>query len=182
MQDVINLVQATVEDAELLHKLQREAFMPLYEKYQDDETSPAKETLERITWKITEPNSEFYLIWFQGEVVGGIRIRHHRGNVVVSNVNWISPIFVIPAFQNRGIAQKAIQKAFELYPETITWKLDTIKQESGNCHLYEKCGFIRVGTEHVVNEQMTLVDYEKNCVTDRRMVDSDAEVVREENK
>lgn len=27
MQEVINLVPATVEDAELLHKLQREAFM-----------------------------------------------------------------------------------------------------------------------------------------------------------
>lgn len=75
-------------------------------------------------------------------------------------------IFVIPAFQNRGIAQMAIQKAFELYPEAITWKLDTIKQERGNCHLYEKCGFIRVGDEHVVNEEMTLVDYERTCVTD----------------
>ena len=103
---------------------------------------------DNIIWKITEPNSEFYLICFEGKFVGGIRIRHHSGNVVVSNVNWISPIFVIPAFQNRGIAQKAIQKAFELYPETITWKLDTIKQESGNCHLYEKCGFIETG-KHV---------------------------------
>lgn len=161
MQDVIDLVLATVKDAKLLHKLQIEAFMPLYEKYHDDETNPAKETLERIISKITEQNSEFYFICFEGKYVGGIRVRHFQGKKVLSDVNWISPIFVIPAFQNRGIAQKVIQKMFKLYPKTITWRLDTIKEEAGNCHLYEKCGFVRVGVEHVVNEQMTLIDYER---------------------
>ena len=32
-----------------MHRLQVEAFMPLYEKYQDDDTSPAKESLKRVT-------------------------------------------------------------------------------------------------------------------------------------
>lgn len=92
---------------------------------------------------------------------GAIRIRHYQGNIRLSNANWISPVFVIPAFQNHGIAQKAIQKAFALYPQIITWKLDAIKQEAGNCHLYEKCGFVRTGKEHIVNEYMTLVVYER---------------------
>ena len=39
----------------------------------------------------------------------------------------------------------AIQKAFEMHPEVKTWKLDTILQEKGNCHLYEKCGFAPCG-------------------------------------
>ena len=39
--DKIRLILATEKDAELLHGLQVEAFLPLYEKYQDDETSPA---------------------------------------------------------------------------------------------------------------------------------------------
>ena len=46
MSDLIELKLITREDAECLHKLQIEAFMPLYEKYQDDATSPAKESLE----------------------------------------------------------------------------------------------------------------------------------------
>ena len=41
------------------------------------------------------------------------------------------------------------------------WKLDTILQEPGNCHLYEKCGFVQVGEEHIINDKMTLIDYEK---------------------
>lgn len=156
MQNVIDLILATLEDAELVHKLHIKAFMPLYEKYHDDETSPARETLETVTRKITEPNSEFYIICLKGEVVGGrIRIRHHQDKIILNNINWISPIFVIPSFQNRGIVQKVIQRVFKLYPDTITWKLATIKQETGNCHLYEKCGFVKVGTE-----QMTLINYE----------------------
>ena len=52
------------------------------------------------------------------------------------------------------------QKAFEMHPEVKTWKLDTILQEKGNCHLYEKCGFVRVGEEKIINDKMTLIDYE----------------------
>lgn len=158
---MVELILATAEDAKLLHKLQTEAFMPLYEKYHDDETSLVKESLERITCKITEPNSEFYIIRFAGKNVGGIRIRRYEGNIKWKNISWIYPIFVIPDFWNRGIAGEVIQRVFELYPETVIWKLDTIKQEKGNCHLYEKCGFVRVGAEHVVNEQMTLISYER---------------------
>ena len=44
MNDLIELKLITREDAECLHKLQIEAFMPLYEKYQDDATSPAMAT------------------------------------------------------------------------------------------------------------------------------------------
>ena len=41
--------------------------------------------------------------------------------------------------------------------------ISTIKEEAGNCHLYERCGFVRIGEEYVVNEYMTLVDYVKTC-------------------
>ena len=176
--DKIQLILATEKDTEFLHRLQVEAFMPLYEKYQDDETSPAKESLDTVRWKITDhPGSDFYIIEFENQPVGGIRVRSHNGGQIIEGVRWISPIFVIPEFQGKGIAQKVIQKAFELYPDTLTWKLDTIKQEPGNCHLYEKCGFVRMEEEIVVNEQMTLVEYEKNCVITRRFKESDAESV-----
>lgn len=162
MNGEIELKKAVKEDAQLLHKLQVEAFLPLYEKYHDDDMSPVKETLERVREKIEEDNSEFYLIYFEKQAVGGIRIRHHHKGVKVEHTSWISPLFIIPTFQGKGIAQRVIHKVFALYPKTLTWKLDTIKQEIGNCHLYEKCGFVRTGNEQEINAQMTLVDYEKN--------------------
>lgn len=177
MSDLIELKLVTEAEAECLHRLQIEAFMPLYEKYQDDESSPAKESLERVTEKIVEVNSDFYFIMFAGEEIGGVRVRWHQGETVFENVNWISPIFIIPEFQNKGIASKVIEQLFDIYPNTIEWRLDTIKQEPGNCHLYEKCGFVRVGDDIVVNEKMTLVNYVKNCISVRRFKEEDAEEV-----
>lgn len=177
MNDLIELKLATEEEAECLRKLQVEAFMPLYEKYQDDDTSPAKESLEKVTGKIVEENSDFYFIVFHGEKVGGVRVRWQPGRKVYENVNWISPIFIIPEWQNKGIASRVIKKLFSIYPNTIEWRLSTIKQEAGNCHLYEKCGFARVGVDIVVNEKTTLIDYVKNCIGVRRFEEKDADEV-----
>ncbi len=167
MKDFIELKLATTEEAEELHSLQVRAFLPLYEKYQDDDTSPAKESLERIAWKIGDEHSDFYFILYGGEKVGGVRVSRRRGNIVYEKIKWISPIFIIPEWQNKGIASKVIEELFRRYPDTIEWRLDTIKQEIGNCHLYEKCGFLRVGEEHVVSETMTLVDYVKKGINGR---------------
>lgn len=49
MNDLIKLKLVTEDEAECLHRLQVEAFMPLYEKYQDDDTSPVQIPLHRIT-------------------------------------------------------------------------------------------------------------------------------------
>lgn len=78
MNDLIELKLITREDAECLHKLQIEAFMSLYEKYQDDATSPAKESLETITKKIVDDNSDFYFILFNGEKAGAVRVKWHK--------------------------------------------------------------------------------------------------------
>ena len=103
MSDLIELKLITREDAECLHKLQIEAFMPLYEKYQDDATSPAKESLETITKKIVDDNSDFYFILFNGDKAGAVRVKWHKGQKVHKNVNWISPIFVIPSLTSPKI-------------------------------------------------------------------------------
>ncbi len=158
MEDFIRLQQAKEEDLTLLHTLQVEAFMPLYEKYHDDETNPALESQERILSKICSPDSEFYIIFLEQTPVGGVRIKKDPKG---EEAKWISPLFIIPAHQNKGIACTVINCIFAMYKEVPKWKLDTIKEEKGNCHLYEKCGFQRVGDEIRVNEFLTLVCYEK---------------------
>lgn len=161
----IELIRAKPEDAALVHALQLEAFWPLYQLYHDDETSPAKESIERILEKITDPNGEFYIIHLDKRPIGGIRIRHYENGRKLENVNWISPLFIIPGFQNRGIAQQVIRMVMDSYPRTVTWKLDTIKQEKKNCHLYERCGFRQTGDEYRIHEGMSLIEYEKKgCI------------------
>lgn len=173
MEEKVELILAAVDDAELIHRMKYEAFMPLYEKYHDDETTPVNETIDSIIIKLNNPDSQYYLIRWRGENVGAVRVARR----LKKDVLFISPLFILPEYQNRGIGQAVIRQVIDLYPDAVTWRLDTIKQEEGNCHLYEKCGFVRIGDEHVINESMTLVDYEKTNVSVRQFKSEDAEEV-----
>ncbi|GAB6988709.1 hypothetical protein [Paenibacillus pini] len=44
----LSLFKAGLNEASIIHEMQNKAFMPLLNKYQDIETSPANETVERI--------------------------------------------------------------------------------------------------------------------------------------
>lgn len=172
MREAVELVLATEKDAELLHQMKYEAFLPLYEKYHDDETSPVKESMEKVIRCIQMENSDYYLIKFQNEFVGGVRIVEKQEGVFS-----ISPMYILPEYQNRGIGYAAIQKVIALYPKAITWRLATILQEKRDCHFYEKCGFYRSGWKKEINELMDVVGYEKVLVVTRRFCEADAEEV-----
>ncbi len=159
MMNRMKLEEVRDDEIDQLYEMQIESFMPLYEKYHDD-MSPAIETIEKVRDRAHAPNRTYYFILKDGARVGAINIGYKASDPEEGCV-YISPIFIRPGYQNQGCGYIAIQKAFQLYPDAKVWKLDTILQEPGNCHLYEKCGFVRVGSEHVVNEKMTLVDYEK---------------------
>ena len=91
-----------------------------------------------------------------GEKVGAIAINDKKDG----SKKKIAPIYILPEFQNKGYGQLAMKEAERIHGES-GWKLDTILEEKGNCHLYEKCGFVRVGEAHIINDKMTLIDYEK---------------------
>lgn len=172
MIEEVELVLATEKDAELLHQIKYAAFLPLYEKYHDDETNPVKEPFEKIIRCIQEKKSDYFLVRVKNEAVGGVRVVEKQDRVF-----HISPIFILPEFQNQGIGFAAIQKLFTIYPQATTWRLDTILQEKGNCLLYEKCGFVKTGKKKVRKEGLTLIDYEKNNLVIRKFDESDAEAV-----
>lgn len=51
---------------------------------------------------------------------------------------------------------------YETNPGNENWELDTILQEKGNCHLYEKLGYKKTGIIENINERMDIVYYEKD--------------------
>ena len=159
MMNRVRLEEVQEDEIGQLRDMQIQSFMPLYEKYHD-EGSPAIETIERIRNRFMQENRKYYFILKDGARVGAVNIGRKASDTEEGSL-YISPILILPKYQNLGIGYIAIQKAFEMYPDTKVWKLDTILQEKGNCHLYEKCGFVRVGEEHVINEHMTIIDYEK---------------------
>lgn len=149
----IRLKPAQLSDAEAMHRMQVEAFMPLYEKYDDTAISPACESIARVREKIV--TGRYYFILYNGVAVGGIRVVTLPGRPKV-----ISPLFILKPYENRGFAQQAVREVERLHGEG-GWRLDTILEEPGNCHLYEKLGYRRVGAPQRVRPNMTIVDYEK---------------------
>ena len=153
----LKLTPASMEDAELVWKMQTEAFAHLFSKYQDFDTNPGNEPLENIIWRIQQPFSYYYRIDLDNETVGAIRIVDKKET---AERKRISPLFVLPRYCGRGIAQWAICEAERIHGSEH-WELDTILQEAGNCHLYEKMGYRATGKTKPVNDKMTLVFYEK---------------------
>lgn len=153
----INLLRAGMEDAEELHAMQIESFRKLLDKYQDFDTNPGNETIEKIEFRLRQDFTYYYFIWLGSHKVGAIRIVDQKEDGVNKR---ISPIYILPEFRGQGIAQKAIQMCEEIHGHE-GWELGTILQEPKNCYLYEKMGYRRTGEEKVINERLTLVFYEK---------------------
>jgi GNAT superfamily N-acetyltransferase len=94
--------------------------------------------------------------------VGGIRIRTYNEGLLCN----VGPLFVLPEYQNKGIAQKTFELIEKKYKPQNGWILDTILEEDGNCHLYEKMGYKKTGEIEQINETMHIVYYEKKNKND----------------
>lgn len=144
-------------DIDAVFAVQQAAYLPLFEKYQDTESNPYMESKEKVLQKYTRDGTQGYVFRLDGEVVGAVRINlypeYHSGRV--------SALCVHPNVQGKGIAQQALRGIEQIHSDVRKWFLDTILQEKGNCHLYEKLGYLQTGKTEKINEQMTLVFYEK---------------------
>ncbi len=157
----MNLVRASNNDANLIFEMQIKAFMPLLDKYKDYETNPANEPIERIINRINNAHGSFYMIMVDKRCVGAINVYWKEDKEY-----WISPIFIIPSYQGKGLAQRAITLVEKLFPQAKTWELASIAEEKRNCYLYEKMGYIKTTVSKKLNNHATLVVYKKDMEVD----------------
>lgn len=154
----VRLVKATESDAESIFDIQVKVFTPLLKKYNDYDSNPANETIDRVVQRINRSNGDFYKILADGEIVGAINI------FCKEDVHfWISPMFILPSYQGKGIAQETINLIEKMFPEAASWELATILEETRNCYLYEKMGYSKTGVSKNINDKTTLIFYKKIC-------------------
>jgi predicted acetyltransferase len=127
------------------------------EKYQDYEISPGAEKIEKIIFRLNQKTTDYYIIKLDTISVGAIRVI----NLKEKGQCRISPVFILPEFQNKGIAQEVFKIIENIYKPKDGWCLDTILEEKGNIHLYEKIGYIQTGKIEQINDKMHIVYYEK---------------------
>ena len=155
----ITLEKAIATDAKALHAMQVKAFSSLLEKYQDNDTNPASEPLDKTLYRITDPLRGFYKILRDSILVGGIAIKHTAPKTI-----FLGPIFVDPPFQNQKIGQIALELIEGILPDVDVFELATILQEKGNIYLYEKMGYVSTGEQKKINTSIDLVFYRKNLL------------------
>ena len=153
----IEVLSFKKSDIDIVYEIQQAAYKPLYEKYHDDSSNPYRESKETVLRKYTREGTTGYLFVLNGAAVGAVRININEQY----KSGRVSALCVLPQYQGRGIAQKALLEIERRYPAVEKWSLDTILEEAGNCHLYEKIGYRKTGKTEAINEKMTLVFYEK---------------------
>ncbi len=153
----IKLINADESDAEEIWNMQKTAFAELLKKYRDFDTSPASEPLEKVIMRLMQPFTYFYFIELDGKKIGAVRVVDKKLN---AEAKHISPLFILPEYRNKGYAQQAILQVEKIHGNS-GWELDTILQETANCHLYEKMGYTKTDKIKIVNSLMTLVFYRK---------------------
>lgn len=158
LKENLKLLRAGLGDAQKLHVMQARAFQELFDKYQDFDTSPANEGIEKIESRLKQESTFYYFICLGQEKVGAVRVIDEKE---AGRSKWISPIYILPEFQDKGIAQNAILQCEKIHGEE-GWELETILQEEKNCYLYEKLGYRKTGQTQVIHERLTLVFYKKD--------------------
>ncbi len=155
---MIKVMQISSDIADVVHAIQKRSFKQLLDKYHDYDVNPAMESIDMVKKKMDRANTTAYIFKLKDVNVGWVRVTE-----LAEMTYKISALCVLPEYQNRGIAQEALKQIESYYPKAQKWILDTIFQEKGNCHLYEKLGYKKVGDLIPINERMTLVSYEKIC-------------------
>ena len=155
--NVLRLSPVRREDIETLWKMQVEAFSDLLDKYQDFNLSPAAESIDKVTAKYDQPWTKYYFIIAGGVKVGAIRIVDKKDG----SRKRISPVWVMKEYRNKGYASRAMLEVEKMYGSG-NWCLDTILQEKGNLHLYEKLGYHQTGRIDKINGKMDIVYFEKD--------------------
>ena len=116
----IELKSVMQEDIEIVWKMQVEAFSELLEKYQDYDTSPSAEEMDKVTARFEQPWTKYYFIMVNKERVGVIRVIDKKDG----SRKRISPIWIMKEYRNKGYAQQAIEEVERLYGKKH-WCLDT---------------------------------------------------------
>ncbi len=151
----ITVRPATPNDIPTLHAIQKEAFMPLYIRYQDD-NNPVNTPIERMLGWLSRENLYCYGIWSNDALIGGVSVKK-----LAERAYYLTRLFVSPALQNRGIASAAIAQCESFFSDAESWSLDFPADLEVNRHVYEKLGYHDTGETQIINERLTLAVYRK---------------------
>lgn len=152
----MNILKIDESYATDVKRIIREAYLPLLEKYHDEEENPANKTIENIQFDLKRNNSDAYLLMLDQMPIGYVRVgQRAKGEFSIAD------LAILPQYQGNGYAQFFLKEIEKMYSMAEKWSLVTIKEEAKDCHLYEKLGYVQKRILQEVNKDMHFVLYVK---------------------
>lgn len=136
----ITLEPAAEEDAEQLAEICKRAFDTDVDvgAPEGGEGPPGYDSLDFQIWAMGA--MDFHKVLLDASIVGGVIVGSKMAEHKV-----LERIFVEPDHFNRGIGTRAMELAFDMYPDAKLWTLGTPEWNVRTKNFYEKLGFVQVG-------------------------------------
>src|SRR3990172_8662427 len=128
----MEILQATISDAEVILGLQKLAYRIEAERYNDYNIPPLMQTLEEIKKQFKD--HLFLKAVSENMIIGTVRAHEENGTC------YIGRLAVYPEMQNRGIGT-ALMQEIEKYYKPMRFELFVGSKSDNNIHLYKKLGY-----------------------------------------
>ena len=141
----IEILPASIGDAECLLELQKAAFIQQAEIYNDYTIPPLVESIDEF--KTAFENHAIYKTVINSSIIGSVRVH------VENSTCFISRLVVNPTQQNRGIGKALMAFVEKSYSSRVTrFELFTGHKSENNISLYKRLGYtvFKTDTNYVV--------------------------------
>ncbi|MGM9624402.1 MAG: GNAT family N-acetyltransferase [Eubacteriales bacterium] len=159
----ISIENTQPSEAGVLSRIQKEAFLPLYEKYRD-EANPYLRGPEDILCRLNK-NNRYYTIFCDGRIVGGIFYRligkRSPWAELGEDEYYLARVYIHPAVQNKGIAREAILLCEKEFPDANTFYVDFPEDMEKNRRCYLRAGYRDTGERICTENSPALAVYQK---------------------
>ena len=137
----VEIIPATIEDAESLAAIQKQAFKRLYDIYHDEGSPYLRSSDEIIRW-LERPNWHVYKIYADGILCGGVAFCERNE---LPGEYYLARIYISPELQGKGLASTAILLCEAKVINASRWLLDFPIDQVANRRCYEKAGYVETG-------------------------------------
>ena len=160
----ISVRETRKHEAAELCRIQKAAFLPLYESYHDN-GNPYLRGAEDITDRLNTDRFRYFTIFLDGEIVGGVLYRCKGKTPFTKDLKegqyYLQRIYITPEHQGKRIAQTSILLCEKELPDAKYFLVDFPQDLTKNKQCYVKAGFDDTGKRLEIQPGLVLASYEK---------------------
>ncbi|PEA82336.1 hypothetical protein CN680_06415 [Bacillus pseudomycoides] len=139
----VSLLNAELEDMELLTEVQKRAFddhATRWGGWTADSTSNGPGGYDSVEYnKYCLQATNFFKVMYKDKVVGGVSVSYPGTRHAV-----VDKLFIDPVYQNKSFGYTTMKLMEQEFPKVKSWELGTSARSKSNHHFYEKLGYKKV--------------------------------------